>query len=84
MRFGWLIGAALFAVAALAVWASFRSPEFVAALAAIAIGAAWKAALPKITARMPPDEESAWRAAVRAGRGDEWIKRRMTRNRRQG
>lgn len=79
MRLGWLIGAALFAVAALAIWVSFRSPEFVMGLAAIAIGAAWKAALPSITRRMPEAEEAAWRAAERRGQGDEWLRTRQKR-----
>lgn len=79
MRLGWLIGAALFMVAALAMWVSFRSPEFVMAMGAIAIGAAWKAVLPSIARRMPPDEEAAWRAAERRGQGDEWLRKRWKR-----
>jgi hypothetical protein len=32
-----------------------------------------------ITKRMPPDEEAAWRQAERRGQGDEWLKERWRR-----
>jgi hypothetical protein len=39
-----------------------------------------KAIMPRviahITKRMPADEEAEWRAAERAGRGDEWMRER--------
>lgn len=34
--------------------------------------------------RMPEEEEAAWRAAERAGRGDEWLRERWRRKRRKG
>lgn len=70
------MGAALFGVAALALWRAFRSPAFVAGLAAIATRAAAKAIVTKVGARMSPEEEAAWRAAERRGQGDEWLRRR--------
>ncbi len=79
----WLTGAALLGVAALSVWTAFRNPAFVSGLAKIAIGAAWKAVAPQVARRMSPEEESRWRAAQRAGRGDEWLrdwKRRKNKN----
>jgi hypothetical protein len=36
-----------------------------------------KAALPFITKRMTPEEEAEWRKAERAGRGDEWRRKRL-------
>ncbi len=81
--FWWLAGAALVAVAALSIWTAFRNPAFVSGLAKIAIGAAWKAVVPAVARRMSPEEESRWRAAQRAGRGDEWLrdwKRRKNKN----
>lgn len=36
-----------------------------------------------ISKRMPADEEASWRAAERAGRGDEWMKERWRRKRRK-
>lgn len=36
-----------------------------------------------LSKRMPPEEEAAWRAAERAGRGDEWLRERWRRNRRK-
>jgi hypothetical protein len=76
MRWAWLAGAALFGVAALSVYWAFQSPAFVSGLAALAAGAAWKAIYPAITKRLPPEEEASWRDAERAGRGDEWLRKR--------
>lgn len=72
----WLVGAALFAVAALAVWFAFQSPTFVAGLTAIAAGMAANAIVTKVTARMSPEDEAAWREAERRGQGDEWLRKR--------
>lgn len=41
------------------------------------VGSMLKAALPFITKRMTPEEESEWRKAERAGRGDEWRRKRL-------
>ncbi len=70
----WIIGAALLGVAALSVWGAFRNPAFIAGLAKIAAGAALQAVIPKVARRMSPEDEAAWRAAERAGRGDEWLR----------
>ena len=70
MTWLWLIGAALAAAAAGSVWFAFQSPEFVAGLTAVAIGAAVKAAVPAVTKRMSPEKEKAFRDCVR--RGGEW------------
>jgi hypothetical protein len=41
----------------------------------------WRAAMPEfkriITQRMTPEEEAEWRKAERAGRGDEWRRKRL-------
>ena len=81
MRWLWLAGAALFAVAAFAVWWAFQSPEFVAGLTAVAVGAAAKAIVTKAGARMPPEEEAEMRREYRAGRGDEWLRNRKRKRR---
>ena len=72
--FWYLAGAALLGVAALSVYSAFRNPAFVSGLAKIAIGAVWSAVAPAVARRMSPEEESRWRAAQRAGRGDEWLR----------
>lgn len=73
----WLAGAALLGLAGLAVWTAFRNPAFVAGLTKIAVQAALGAILPVVRRRMPAEEEAAWRAAERAGRGDWWLRNRM-------
>ena len=70
MKWLWLILAALAAAAAGAVWFAFQSPDFVAGLTALAIGAAVKAALPVITKPMSQANQKAFRDCVR--RGGEW------------
>lgn len=70
MNWFWLILAALAVAAAAAVWIAFQSPDFVAGLTAVAIGAAVKAAMPAVTKRMSQDQEKAFRDCVR--RGGEW------------
>lgn len=72
--FWYLAGAALLGVAALSVYSAFRNPAFVSGLAKIAIGAVWSAVAPAVARRMSLEEESRWRAAQRAGRGDEWLR----------
>ena len=72
----WLIGAALFGVAALSVYVAFQSPSFVAGLSVLAAGFVAKAIVTKVGKRMSPEDEAAWRAAERAGRGDEWMRKR--------
>ena len=76
MKWLWLGGAALLGVAAYSVYAAFSSPTFVAGLVALAAASAWKAVAPAITKRMTPEDEAAWRKAERAGRGDEWFRKR--------
>lgn len=66
----WLIAAALAAVAAASIWVAFQSPEFVAGLTVVAVGAAVKAAAPVVTKRMSQDHEKAMRDCFR--RGGEW------------
>lgn len=72
----WFIGAALFGVAALALWTAFRSPAFVAGLTAMAAAAAAKAIVTKAGKRMPADQEVEWRKEERAGRGEEYLRKR--------
>ena len=66
----WMIGAALFGVAALSIWGAFRSPDFVAGLTAVVAKAAVKAIAPIVAKRMTPEQEKAFQACVR--RGGDW------------
>jgi len=54
-----------------------RSPTFWSGIAV----EVWRAAAPEfkrlITKRMTPEEEREWRKAERAGRGDEWRRKRL-------
>ena len=70
MRWLWLAAALLFAVAAAAVWFSFRDPVFIAGLTAAAVSAAVSAIKPELLRRMTPEQEKAFRDCVR--RGGEW------------
>jgi len=72
----WLGGAVILGVAAISVYWAFQSPTFVAGLTALAAGAVWKALAPAIAKRMTLEDEAAWQAAERAGRGDEFMRRR--------
>lgn len=63
----WLGGAVILAVAAAATWVAFRDPRFVAGLIAFAAAALWKALVPAITKRKPPEEEALWRDAMMRG-----------------
>lgn len=57
MRWLWLAAALLLGVAAFALYQSFSSPAFVAALSVVAMGAAWKAILPGFRLRDMTDAE---------------------------
>lgn len=48
MRWLWLAGALLLAIAAAATWFAFHDPRFVAGLSAIAAAALWKAVTPML------------------------------------
>ena len=76
MNIWWLVGAALFGVAALSVYGAFQSPEFVMGLFGAMLVAGYKAIEPVLAKRMTPEDEAAWRAAERAGRGEEWARKR--------
>lgn len=67
MRWLWLGGGLLLAVAAAATWFALQRPDFVAGLAAVAAGAIWKAVAPALLRRKPPDEEALWRRSVLEG-----------------
>lgn len=77
-----LIAAVLVGVAA-AAFLVMRSPAFWADAGKQLAAALLPAIVRVVSKRMPPEEEAEYRAAVRAGRGDEWIRKRMTRNRRE-
>ena len=66
-----LIGAVLVGAAA-GTALVVRSPSFWYDMVAAAV----VAALPYFTKRMKPDDEAAWREAEKAGRGDEWARKR--------
>lgn len=73
----WLIGAALFAVAALGLYRALQKPSVLAGLAVVMTTAAWRALVPFLTRRMPPEKEAAWRKEQQAGRGDEATRKRL-------
>lgn len=80
----WLTVAALLvllAVAAVSLWAAFRSPSFVAGLTALAARVAAKAIVTKARARKPEAEEEFMNAEIRAGRGDEYLRNEFRRRR---
>jgi|GEM_PF-3216118 len=64
MRWLYLAAALLLGAAAFALYWSFSSPEFVAGLAAMAMGAAWKAILPNFR---PRDMTEGERQRLREG-----------------
>ena len=67
-----LIGAVLVGAAA-GTALVVRNPQFWWDIVAVA----FTAALPFFAKRMTPQEEDEWRKAERAGRGDEWRRRRL-------
>jgi hypothetical protein len=73
-----LVAAVLIGVGA-AAFLVMRSPAFWADAGKQLATALLPAVIRVMTKRMPPEEEAEWRAAQRAGRGDEWIRKRMTR-----
>ena len=64
MHWLWLAAALFLGVAAFAIYWSFSNPAFVAGLAAVAMGAAWKAILPRFRLR---DMTQAERRKLREG-----------------
>lgn len=72
----WIGGLLLFAVAAYSVYWAFRSPKFIGRLTKYASKQVWKAVQPEITRPMPAEEQAQWRAAERAGRGEEFMRKR--------
>jgi hypothetical protein len=72
----WLGGAALFGVAALAVYGAFNSPSFVAGLTALAVAMATKAIVPVVTKRNSLKiEERMHECTRRGGTWDNFKKR---------
>lgn len=67
MRWLWLGGAVILAVAAAAVWFAFQRPEFVAGIVGIAAVALWTALARAIAMRKADAEEAIWRDAIREG-----------------
>lgn len=53
-----------------------QRPAFWFGLGTVALKAAWPYLLRYFGARMSPEEEADYQRAVRAGRGDEWLRRR--------
>jgi len=62
MRWLWIGGAVILAVAAVSVWYAFQQPGFVAGLTAIAAAAAWKAIAPDL---LKPASDEKLRAIKR-------------------
>jgi hypothetical protein len=63
----WLCGAALFAVAAFAIWRALHNPAVLAGLAKLAI----EKMLPVLLKRLPPEQEAEWRRKARDGSKDD-------------
>jgi len=74
--FLWLGGAALLGVAALSVYAAFRSPDFVAVLTSLAVAAAAKAVVPVITKPLSEEDLRERQKAYRRG-DDGWLRKRL-------
>ena len=55
----------------------FRSPAFWGDVASELAAKAWPRIRELLTKRMTPEEESEWRKAERAGRGEEWRRKRL-------
>ena len=72
----WVIGAVLLGAAALGAYWAFQSPTFVAGLTALAAAAAWKVIAPAVARRRAPEDEKKDAAEYRAGRGDQYWRRR--------
>lgn len=53
-----------------------RSPSFWVGIGTVMFKAGMPYLIKYVTKRMTPAEETEWRAAERAGRGDEWLRRR--------
>lgn len=70
-----LVAAVLIGVGA-AAFLVMRSPAFWYDVGAQFASKAWPAIFALLTKRMPADEEAAWREAEKAGRGDEWARKR--------
>ena len=64
--------AGLFAGAAMVA----RSPTFWLGLGVVMFRAGFPFVAAYVAKRMTPEEETAWRNAERAGRGDEWLRKR--------
>ena len=71
----WLIGAALFGVAALAIWRALQNPAVLAAIGVMAAKATAKAIVTEVKKPMSEDDEAEMHQEQRAGRGDEWLKK---------
>lgn len=66
----WLMVAALFGVAAIAIWTAFKNPVFVAGLATVILNSVAEAILPTLSKRMTPEQEKAFQDCLK--RGGEW------------
>jgi len=67
MKFLWIAVAALFGVAAFAVWFSFRDPVFITGLVAAAVASFVNAIKPTILKRMTPEQEKKMQECHRRG-----------------
>ena len=70
-----LVAAVLIGVGA-AAFLVMRSPAFWYDVGAQFLNKAWPQILAVLTKRMTPEEEAAYLKEYRAGRGEEWLRRR--------
>ena len=70
MKWLWIGGAVILAVAAVSVWYAFQRPDFVAGLAAVAAAAAWKAIAPELLKPASDEKLRAMKKCRDSGR--EW------------
>lgn len=70
-----LVAAVLIGVGA-AAFLVMRSPAFWGDVATELATKAWPQLLRLLTKRMPPEEEAEMQREYRAGRGDEWLRKR--------
>ena len=85
MKFFWICAAALFVVAAVALWWNISNPAWAYGFVAAAVASLFNHFVPKLLKRMPPEQEAEWRELVLRGASKEelqaWQRARMRKNR---
>ena len=85
MKYLWLGAAALFVVAAVALWWNISNPAWAYGFVAAAVASLLNHFVPKLLKRMSPEDEAEWRNLVLRGASEKeiqaWQKARMRKNR---